>query len=171
MHAIAQEIRNRWTLALLLAALLALGACTKYVVLPGDVHYEKVSAPYVVTVENATGRAFTVSPSEFGRDRGLGAIAVPPGGSFDLLVQVRRFRVGNEDRVGGHQVLNSPYLEQDGANTAVARLRHDEPHDLVLDIESERWFDPQESDAAQAIPVRIRLVDFRPMRWLRNGPR
>lgn len=171
MQAIAHDIPRRWTLALLLAALLALGGCTTYVVLPGDVHYEKVSAPYVVTVENATGREFSVAPSGFGRDRGLGAIVVPPGGAFDLLLQVRRFRIGNDDRVGGHQVLNSPYLEQDGANTAVAKLRHAEPHDLLIDLESERWFDAQESDTAQAIPVRIRLADFRPVRWLRNGPR
>ena len=171
MRIIAPQFRRYWRQGLLVAALLALAACTTYVVLPGDVGYEKVSPPYVLTVENATGQALTVAPSAFGRLKGYVPLAVPDGATFELLVQVRRFRIGKDDRVGGHQVLNSPYLEQDGANTAVARLRHAEPHDLVVDIESERWFDARESATAQAIPLRIRLVDFRPARWLRDGPR
>jgi len=171
MHAINQERRRSWANGLLVAAMLMLAACTTYVVLPGEVDYEKVSPPYVLTVENATGRAVTVEPSAFGRNQGFAPQVVPAGGSFNLLLQVRRFRIGNQDRVGGHQVLDSPYLEQDGANTAVARLRHAEPYDLVIDIESERWFDPQESSVAKAVPVRLRLADFRPARWLRDGPR
>ena len=104
MHTIAPQWRRDWMLGLFVAALLALTACTTYVVLPGDVGYEKVSPPYVLTVENATGQALTVAPSAFGRVKGYAPLAVPAGATFDLLVQVRRFRIGKDDRVGGHQV-------------------------------------------------------------------
>ncbi|EXI69159.1 MAG: hypothetical protein AW08_00366 [Candidatus Accumulibacter adjunctus] len=156
---------------LLVTALLALAACTNHVPLPGSVRYGAVSPSYTVLVENATGGATTVLPSEFGRAKGFPQKVLPSGDSLALSLQVRRFGVGSDDHVGSHQVLDSPYLDQDGANTAVARLRHaDELYELVIDLESERWFDALTASTAQATTLPIRLTDFRSSRWVLCPP-
>ena len=159
----------RYLFALALAA--ALAGCYKYVFLPGEVQYETVSPPYVLQVANRTGRPFTVEPSEFGRARKLPSQPVPDGGSFELLMQVRKFRVAGSDITGAHQVMDAPYIEQAvGGNTAVIVVRDPIARDLTVDLESPKWLAPREISTAQPPPLRMEIRDFAPRRWFIDGP-
>jgi hypothetical protein len=92
------------------------------------------------------------------------------GASFDVLMQVRSFRVAERDHVGGHQVLDGPYIAQEGANTAVIRVRHRELYLLTIDLESDRWFAARMSATPTAAPLELALENFEPKRWFRAGP-
>jgi hypothetical protein len=163
--------KARWAGFLSAVALLAtLAGCYTYVFLPGEVSYEKVSPAYVLQVVNRTGNAFSVEPSTYGNEKGFPVQTVSDGASFDVLMQVRSFRVGDRDRVGGHQVVDGPYTAQEGANTAVIRIRHRELHLLTIDLESNRWFAPRTGATPTATPLRLELRNFEPKRWFRTGP-
>jgi hypothetical protein len=168
----ATRTRARWTQFLFAAALLAtLGGCYTYVFLPGEVSYEKVSPAHVLRIVNRTGNAFAVEPSAYGEEKGFPVQPVVNGASFDVLIQVRSFRVGKRDRVGGHQVLDGPYIAQEGANTAVVRVRHRELYLLTIDLESEKWFSPRAAATPTATPLKLELEkNFEPKRWFRAGP-
>ncbi len=156
-----------------LSALVLLGAlagCYTYVILPGEVKHENVSAPFVLHIVNRSGNVFAVEPSRFGEDNGFAAQSVAPDASFDVLLQVRKFRIGDRDRVGGHQVLDGPYVAQDGPNTAVIRVRHSELYPLTIDLESDRWFAAQTSSSPAAIQLPVVLENFAPKRWFPSGP-
>ena len=158
----------RWAALLLVLALLA--GCYTYVFLPGEVSYETVSPPYVLQIVNRTGGPFSVEPSAYGNEKGFAPQRVPEGASFDVLMQVRRFRIGDRDRTGAHQVLDGPYIAQQGANTAVIRLRHNELYFLAIDLESERWFAARATSEPVASPLTIEIESFEPKRWLLTGP-
>jgi len=156
--------------AVLLFALAVLAGCYTYVQLPADVRYETVSPPRVLQIVNRTGRPFSVEPSAYGKQQGFSAQSIDDGGSFDVLLQVRRFRVSDGDRTGSHQVLNGPYIAQEGTNTAVIRIRHGELHFITIDLESDGWFVPQTTSAPAVAPLRIELKSFEPKRWFPTGP-
>lgn len=156
--------------AALLFALAVLAGCYTYVVLPGDVRYESVSPPYVLQIVNRTGAPFSVEPSAYGRDQGFSARSVADGAGFGLLMQVRRFRVGERDRTGAHQVLDGPYLAQEGSNTAVIRIRQGELRFITIDLESEQWFAARTTREPAAPSLRIELRNFEPRRWFPTGP-
>ena len=164
-------VKAEWARFLFAAALLAtLAGCYTYVLLPGEVSYEKVSLAYVLHIVNRTGNAFSIEPSAYGSENGFPVQPVADGASFDVLMQVRSFRLGERDRVGGHQVLDGPYVAQEGANTAVIRVRHRELYLLTIDLESDRWFTARTSATPTAAPLELKLENFEPKRWLRAGP-
>ena len=157
-------------LLLALALVAALTSCYKYVILPGEVSYEATSPPYVLQLANRTGRPFVVECVKFCDSKGTGNQAVADGGTFELLMQVRKFRVNATDITGAHQVMDAPYIYQDGSNTAVVRVRHASLHELTIDLESGKWFARRESATPQPDPLRIELRDFSPRRWFLDGP-
>ena len=150
--------------------LLSLAGCYTYVVLPGEVTYEKVSPPYVLQILNRTGSDFSVEPTSFGRKENLPVQKVGNGASFEVLMQVRGFRVGKNDRVGSHQVLDGPYITQDGSNTAVIILRHSEKYDVVIDLESEKWLESRSGPTPSPTVLKMEIENFTPKRWFRAGP-
>lgn len=158
----------RYLFALALAA--ALAGCYRYVLLPGEVTHEAMSPPYVLQLANRTGRPFTVEPSEFGRNRKFPVQSVPEGGSFELLMQVRKFRVTAGDTTGAQQVVDAPYIEQMGANTAVIRARDSIERELTIDLESPKWLALRESATVPPPPLRMEIRDFAPRRWFLDGP-
>lgn len=166
----AEAIKRAARFISALALVAALAGCYKYVFLPGEVKYETVSPPYVVQLANRTGRPFTVEPSEFGRYKKFSGQLVPDGGSFDLLMQIRKFRVTESDITGAQQIMDAPYIEQEGGNSAVIRVRHAELSTQTIDLDSARWLAPRESTTAQPAPLIIELRDFAPRRWFLNGP-
>lgn len=166
----AEAIKRAARFVSALALVAALAGCYKYVFLPGEVQYETVSPPYVLQIANRTGRPFTVEPSEFGRNRKFSGQLVPDGGSFELLMQIRKFRVTGGDITGAQQVMDAPYIEQEGANTAVINVRHAGLSTQSVDLDSPRWLAPRESATAQPAPLIIELRDFTPRRWFLNGP-
>ena len=163
--------RAKWAQFLLAAALLAtLAGCYTYVYLPGEVSYEKVSPAYVLRIANRTGSAFSIEPSAYGEEKGFPVQPVVNGASFAVLMQVRSFRVGERDRVGGHQVLDGPYIAQESANTAVVRVRHGELYLLTIDLESEKWFSPRTASTSTPPSLTVEIENFEPKRWFRAGP-
>lgn len=162
--------RARWAQFLFTLVLLAtLAGCYTYVFLPGEVRHEKVSPAYILQIVNRTGTAFSVEPSAYGLEKGFPVEAVADGARFEILLQVRSFRIGGRDRVGGHQVLDGPYIAQDGANTAVIRVRHSELYLLTIDLESDTWFAPRNVPPTTA-PLELELGNFEPQRRFRSGP-
>jgi hypothetical protein len=160
-------VNARWARILFAAALLAtLAGCYTYVLLPGEVTYEKVSPAYVLHIVNRTGTAFSIEPSAYGQEKGFPVQPVANGAGFDVLMQVRSFRLGERDRIGGHQVFDGPYIAQEGASTAVIRIRHRELYLLTVDLESDLWFAARTS----AAPLELALDNFEPKRWFRTGP-
>jgi len=161
--------RARWARFVFALALLApIAGCYTYVLLPGEVSHEKVSPAYVLQIVNRTGNAFAVEPSAHGEEKGFPVQPVANGASFEVPMQVRRFRVGEGDRVGGRQVLDGPYIAQEGANSAVVRVRHSELYLLTIDLESDNWFNG--SPGAAPMPLKLELENFQPKRWFRSGP-
>lgn len=164
-------VKAEWARFLFAAALLAtLAGCYTYVLLPGEVTYEKVSPAYVLHIVNRTGNAFSIEPSAYGEEKGFPVQPVADGASFDLLIQVRAFRVGERDRIGGHQVFDGPYIAQEGANTAVIRIRHRELYLLAIDLESEKWFSPRTASTATPPPLKLEIENLDSRRWFRAGP-
>ena len=156
--------------AALLFALVVLAGCYTYVLLPGDVRYETVSPPYVLQIMNRTGRTFSVEPSAYGKEKGFTARSVAADASLGVLLQVRRFRVGEKDGTGAHQVLDGPYIAQQGSDTAVIRVRHDELHFITIDLESQNWFAARATSEPVAVTLKIELTDFQSKRWFITGP-
>ena len=164
-------VKTEWAQFLLAAALLAtLAGCYTYVYLPGEVSYEKVSPAYVLRIANRTGSAFSIEPSAYGEEKGFSVQPVVNGASFDVLMQVRSFRVGERDRVGGHQVLDGPYIAQESANTAVVRVRHGELYLFTIDLENEKWFSPSTASTSTPPSLKVEIENFEPKRWFRAGP-
>ena len=153
-----------------LAFIATLHGCYKYVVLLGDVKYEAVSPPYVLQLVNKTGAPFVVECVRFCDTPATGHRQVAAGASFELMMQVRKFRVAGTDITGSNQVLDAPYISQDGSNTAVVRVRHVALYELTVDLESPKWFAPRESASAQLPPLRVELREFTPRRWFLDGP-
>lgn len=166
----ARIYRRAAQLLLAFAFVAVLSGCYKYVLLPGEVKYETVSPPYVLQLVNATGRPFVVECIKFCDEPGTGNRTVADGGSFELLMQIRKFRVTETDTTGAHQVMDAPYIYQDGSNTAVIRVRHTALHELTVDLESPKWFAPRESETPQPASLRLDLHDFSARRWFRDGP-
>ena len=154
-----------------LAGAALLQGCYKYVVLPGETTYEAVSPPYLLRIVNQTGAPFVVEcVPQFCGKPGVGNQAIGAGGSFELLVLVRRFRVAAGDLTGANQLLDAPYIVQDGAATGVVRLRHGGVlHEMTVDLASDKWT-AQRAFEGGAVPLRIELQDFNPKRWFIGGP-
>ena len=64
----------------------------------------------------------SVEPSAYGKEKGFTTRSVAADASLEVLLQVRRFRVGEKDGTGAHQVLDGPYIAQQGSDTAVISL-------------------------------------------------
>jgi hypothetical protein len=161
--------RARWLRFVLALALLAtLAGCYTYVFLSGEVSHEKVSPAYVLQIVNRTGNAFAIEPSVYGEEKGFPVQPIAAGASFEVPMQFRRFRIGERDGVGGRQVLDGPYIAQEGASSAVIRVRHIELYLLTIDLENDSWFNGG-PDAAP-MPLKLELENFEPKRWFRSGP-
>jgi hypothetical protein len=154
-----------------LACVAVLQGCYKYVVLPGETTYEAVSPPYLLRIVNGTGAPFVVEcVPQFCGKPGVSNQTVGAGGSFELLMLVRRFRVAASDLTGSNQLLDAPYIFQDGAATGVVRVRHGGVlHELTVDLVSPKWT-AQRAAEGGALPLPIELQDFNPKRWFIGGP-
>jgi len=155
---------------LLPAVALAAAACTSYVVLPVDVNYEKVSAPYVVTFINQTGAPFEVRASESGRRTGYGNVAVAPGGKFSAILQLRQFTVGAGSSVPGVRVLEGPYFEHSPPDKAEIRFAQGEPRSLLVALRHPSWFEPYTQSAAEPIELVVPVKAFSLMPLFPRGP-
>jgi hypothetical protein len=161
--------RARWVRFVLALVLLAtIAGCYTYVDLPGEVSHEELSPAYVLQIVNRTGNRFAIEPSAYGGEKGFPVQPVADGASFEVPMQVRRFRIGERDGVGGRQMLDGPYIAQEGASSAVIRVRHSELYLLTIDLENDNWFNGRR-DAAP-MPLKLELENFEPKRWFRSGP-
>lgn len=159
------------SLALVLALCAAtIAGCYTYVSLPGEVREERLSPPYALQVLNSTGSPFSIEPSSFGRRNGFPAQPVANGESFEIRMQIRAFRVGATDRTGARQVLDAPYIAQEGGNTAVIRVRQNALHPIKIDLDSDRWFSSDSPPMNGVVPLRMDVKDFGPKRWFLSGP-
>ena len=83
-------------------------------------------------------------------------------------MQVRHFKIGSEDDIGGNQIISGSYIDQYGANTAVIRVRHSELYELTIDLESDEWFSSGNTNDTTAPKLMINLKDFSKSRWFFN---
>jgi hypothetical protein len=124
-----------------LGAVVALLAGCTYVFLPVDVHYDKLSPPYVLKLVNDTNAPVDVLPTREGAKAGHPRVTVKPGDSFSAVVQLRRFTVGAGSSVHGAQLVETPYVQHVSANLAEMSLEQARPRWLRLSLGHPSWFD------------------------------
>ena len=155
----------------LFALSLAIGGCVRYVFLPVDVAYHKLSPPYVLNFVNETGAAFEVRPSSTGAGAGLANVHVPPGESFKAILQLRSFTVGAGSSVPGVQVVDGPYFEQVPPDKAEIRFVQGDPRSIFISLQAPSWFDQYEQPDAAPMELVVALRGFTLVPLFPRGPR
>lgn len=157
---------------LVVVTAVTLAACHEAIVLPVATRQVEVSPVYEIDVRNRTGEVLTLLPSELGRARGFAEETLPDGAVWRVLLQLRRFKVGNAATgILSAEPVPEPYLDAgDGPDSAVVDLRAPDQADcrVRIDLASPRWFEGRSSNAP---PLSLVLTSCSLDRHFRQGPR
>jgi hypothetical protein len=162
--------KNIFNLLLFLVTAAFIAGCYKYIQLQIEIEYEKISPPYVLQIENTTGKKLILLPNASGISQGFEGIPIEPGESARILLRVRKFKVSPDDHTGSNEIVTDPYIENAGARTAVIKFKSNRIYKFRIDLNSEKWFSQVETSEAAPKVLKVTLKDFTKQRWFIGGP-